>query len=253
MRKLVYYSDLLTNLVGRDIKLHYRRSVLGILWSQINPLLSLIIFSIVFEQIVPLGVPNYPAYVFTGLLAWNWFSTSLNAASYSLSMSRDLVRKPRFPTEMIVVSTVTTNMVNFFLSLPVLVGLLWLSNIPFSWALLFFPLIVAIQFILTLGLTLLISATNVFFLDIQHVVTILVLVWFYITPVFYRVNKHSDFDFLLDWNPMAQLLKQYRQIILNGSTPDFFILGWLTLGSSLIIGLGWKLFNQLKYRFVDEL
>ncbi|HEX2914183.1 MAG TPA: ABC transporter permease [Chloroflexia bacterium] len=254
MRALVYNWDLISNLVQRDIKLHYQRSFFGILWSQINPLISVIIFTIVFQKIVPLNIPNYPAYVFSGLLAWNWFSNSLNQANFSLTSSRDLVRKPNFATEMIVVVSVSSNLVNYLLSMPVLFGLLIINNVPFTLTLFFLPVVIAIEFFFTLGLALIISAANVFFRDVMHITAVVTGIWFYITPVFYRTaGTPNDFEFLYSLNPMNHLIQAYRQVLLYGQLPDLTTLAGLAAMALLTFGIGLFFFQRLKYDFVDAL
>lgn len=254
LRTLIYNWDLVFNLIQRDIKIHYRRSVLGILWTQINPLLSLIIFSFVFQQVVPLNIPNYPAYVFTALLVWNWFSSSLLLSSYSLANSRDLVRKPQFATEMIVVVSIGANFVNFLLSTPILIGLLLFNNLIPNWTLVFLPLLLVIQFAFTLGLALIISASNVFFHDVMHIANVLVTGWFYITPIFYRplANRH-DFDFLYSLNPMNLLITAYRDVLLRGEVPNLGTLLILVVVAPLTLALGMFFFQRVKYSFVDML
>ena len=253
MRSIRYQWDLLTCLVQRDIKMNYRRSVLGILWAQLNPLLSLIIFSFVFQQVVPLKIPDYPVYVFSGLLAWNWFSTCINQANYSLINSRDLVRKPQFSTEMILVVSVAANMVNFILALPVLLVLLLISGLIPNWTVIFLPLVLLVQFLFTLGLAFIFSSLNVFFRDMLHIVAVLVTSWFYITPIFYRADMRSDYAFIINLNPMTHIIAAYRSIWMYGSPPDFVGLGIVGIIAGLIFLVGLRVFGTLKYSFVDEL
>jgi lipopolysaccharide transport system permease protein len=253
LRTLVYYRDLLTDLVQRDIRLQYRRSKLGILWAQINPLLTLIIFSFVFQKIVPLNIPNYPSYVFIGLLTWSWFSSSVGTSPYRLLQSRDLVRKPKFSTEIIVAVSITSNLVTLLLSFPILFGLLIINGLIPNWTLLFLPLVLAIQFFFTLGLALLLSATNVYFRDVVHIVGVLVSVWFYITPIFYLIPDNSEYSFITIFNPMAQLIDSYRKILLYGQPPN--LLALLISGgvAAIVCLIGFSIFRNLKYGFVDEL
>jgi lipopolysaccharide transport system permease protein len=252
-RNLIYKRDLLWNLVQRDIKLNYRRSLLGILWAQINPLLSLLIFSFVFQTIVPLNIPNYTAYVFTGLLAWTWFSASLNGANYIILNSRDLVRKPNFQTEMIVAASVATNMVNYLLALPVLIGLLLINDLVPNWTILYWPLLMAIQYVFTLGLALLISSTNVFFRDVLHIVAVVTAVWFYITPVFYAVNSRSGYEWIINLNPLTHFMAAYRRVLMDRQAPDLSQLALLGFLAVVAFGVGYFIFQRLKHAFVDEL
>ncbi len=253
LRTINYQWDLVSNLVVRDIKLHYRRSVLGILWAQINPLLSLLIFSFIFERVVPLGIPNYTAYIFTGLLGWNWFASTVNNANYSLTQSRDLVRKPQFQTEMIVIISVTTNMVNYLLAMPVLFGVLLINGLTPNWTLVYLPLVMGIEFIFILGLALLVSATNVFFRDVTHIVNVLVSVWFYLTPIFYQIKSDNKYVLLINLNPLTHIIQAYRSIYFDRQPPDLFMLAIVLVISLAVLGVGWTVFSRLKYSFVDEM
>jgi ABC-type polysaccharide/polyol phosphate export permease len=253
IRNLIYKKDLIFDLVKRDLKLNYRRSFLGLLWAQINPLFSLLIFSFVFQKIVPLNIPNYTAYVFVGLLTWNWFSNSLNNANYSLIFSRDLVRKPQFQTEMIIAASVGTNLANFLLALPILLGLLIFSNLIPNWTIIFLPVLILIQYCFTLGLALIISSLNVFFRDISHITSIILIGWFYLTPVFYKPNLTPEFAYFSTLNPMFQFLDLYRTVLIEGKVPEFFPLLILFLLSSLVLSFGYLVFQRLKPNFVDEL
>ena len=253
VRSLVYRYDLVANLVRRDIFTHYRRSVLGLLWAQLNPLLSVVIFSFVFQTLVPLNIPHYPAYVFSGLLAWNWFSVCLNTANYSLISSRDLVRKPQFPTEMIVVVSVTTNLIYFALALPILLGLLLLNGLVPNWTLIFLPAVIAVQFCFTLGLALIVSCANVYFRDVLHITAIVINLWFYITPVFYSVSNHNEYAAIRDWNPMAHIVGMYRRILLDGQPPDGIEAMGMTMIALGVLWAGLAVFRQGKYGFVDVL
>lgn len=253
-RQWRYYWDLISTLVMRDVQLRYRRSALGILWSVLNPLLMLIILSFIFQQVVPLGVPNYPAYVFCGLIAWNWFSTSILASNNIILNNADLVRKPYFATETLVLINVGSNMVNYLLTIPLLLGLMLIDNLQLGWSLLFLPLIMLLQFILTTGVGMLIAALNVYFRDIEHLTTIAVTLWFYVTPVFYKSEGVSkDLAWIFDINPMAQLLKSYRQITLGNAAPDLGGLAWAALLALVIGAIGFFFFRSVKHSFVEEI
>ena len=253
-RKWRYYWDLISTLVMRDVQLRYRRSALGILWSVLNPLLMLIILSFIFQQVVPLGVANYPAYVFCGLIAWNWFSSSILASNNIIINNADLVRKPYFATETLVLINVGSNMVNYLLTLPLLLGLMIIDNLPLGWSLLFLPLIMLLQFILTTGVGMLIASLNVYFRDIEHLATIGITLWFYITPVFYKSEgAPKDLAWIFDINPMAQLLKSYRQVTLGNSAPDLAGLAWAAFLAVVIGAIGFFFFRSVKHSFVEEI
>lgn len=249
-----YYWDLVTTLVWREVRLRYRRSVLGIIWSMINPLLILVILSFVFQKVVPLNIANYPAYVFCGLISWNWFSACITSANNIILNNADLVKKPHFATETLVLISVGANMVNYLLTLPILFGLMLIDNIHLSWSLLFLPLIIALQFVFTTGIGMILAALNVYFRDTEHLATVALLLWFYITPIFYQSEGvPPEYAWVFNINPMAQLVKSYRQVTLGGSLPDAAGLGWTVLLTVVVGLIGYFIFRNIKHSFVEEL
>ena len=253
-RKWHYYWDLITTLIMRDVQLRYRRSALGIIWSMINPLLVLLILSFVFQRVVPLNVANYPAYVFCGLIAWNWFSSSVLGANNIILGNADLVRMPHFATETLALINVGSNMVNYLLTLPILFGLMLIDNIGLNWSLLWLPLLLLLQFILTTGVVMLVSALNVYFRDVEHFTTVGIMLWFYLTPIFYQIEgMPAEYRWAFDFNPMAQLIRNYRQITLGGSAPDYGGLAWTAFLAILIGTIGFFFFRSVKHSFVEEL
>ena len=249
-----YLWDLLSALVGREIQLRYRGSALGILWSLINPLLSLLIFVFLFQGVLRIKVPYYPVYVFSGLLAWNWFSSSLTSGAYVLFTNRDLVRTPSFPIEVLVLTSVSSNLVSYILALPILIGLILVSGVPLSLMLVALPLVLFVQFLFTAGICFVISVLNVYFRDVEHLVAVAVSVWFYLTPVFYKtagVTQHYSVIFAL--NPMAQFVATYRDIFLTHQWPDPLSFIRLFAISGVVFVSGLLLFRHWKVDVVDEI
>jgi lipopolysaccharide transport system permease protein len=254
MYQLIHYRDLLANLIARQVKIHYRRSILGILWSLLNPLLALLVFVFIFQQVLPLNIPHYASYVFCGLLAWSWFSTSLSSAAYTIVFSRELVRRPGFNPEVLVAVNIGSNMVTFLLALPILLGLLWTDGLFPTLSYLLFPVMLLLQFAFTLGISLIVAALNVHFRDIGHLTSALVVIWFYITPVFYQARvSQKDFEWVFLINPMTHLLDAYRKILIEGRIPDPMPLLIITLISLVVCAAGFGIFRVLKHTFVDEL
>lgn len=250
----IYYRDLLANLIVREVSLRYRRSVLGVLWSLINPLLSMLIFVFVFQGVFKIIVPNYPVYVFSGQLAWNWFSASLSAATFTLFQGRDLVRKPAFPTEVLVLVTVSSNLVNYLLALPILFVLMLATGVHIDASLLLLPPILALQFLFTAGLCFFLSVLNVYFRDVEHLVAIGVGLWFYVTPIFYKPADNAPaYQAILALNPMAQLTLAYRGVFLTHQFPEASSLVRVTLIAIGSFVLGLLFFRRYKAGIVDEL
>jgi lipopolysaccharide transport system permease protein len=253
-RRVRYIRDLLLVLVSRDMKLRYKRSVLGSLWTLLNPLGQLLIMSFIFRSVLPLGVPRYTSFLFSGLLVWTWFQAALSQATGSIIESSELLRRPGFPVAMLPIVTVTSHLVHFLLALPVLWLFLVLDGSHVTSALLALPLVIALQFMWTLSLGYLTAACHVVFRDTQYLLGVLLQFLFYLTPVFYEASAiPARYQPLYRLNPMVHLLEAYRAILLHGKLPEHLwgLLVFALLTVSLLI-VGYKYFIHASYRFVEE-
>ena len=254
IQRLSYLYDLLRELVVRDMKLRYKRSVLGFGWSLLNPLLQLLVFSFVFRLVLPLNIPNYSSFLFVGIIIWSWFQSSLLLATASIVDNRELIRQPHFPAAMLPIVSVTTHLVHFLLALPVLFLFLIVSGSPLTITVIILPLVVGLQFTLTVGLAYLLATFHVTFRDIQYLLNVALLLMFYLTPIFYDDRVIPDrLRFWYNLNPMTTLLHAYRAILLEGKAPDTYTL--LVLGAfvSGLVWLGHAVFAKASSHFVEEL
>src|SRR6478736_4755873 len=189
LKKLIRYRGLIQSLVARELKARYRGSVLGFLWSFINPLLLLAIYTFVFKYVMPTAVKGanpYPLFMFCGILPWTWFASSLMESSGVLISGGNLIKKVLFPAEILPIVTVTANMIHFFLALPILVVFLIVYRAPLTVPeLLCFPLVVAVQYLFTLSCALVLSALTVHFRDIKDILSNILTLWFFGTPIIY--------------------------------------------------------------------
>jgi lipopolysaccharide transport system permease protein len=253
-RKWIFLRDLLVELVSREIKLRYSQSVLGYAWSLLNPLLQLLVLSLVFQYILPLNVPNYLPFLFTGLIVWNWFQASLYTACGSLVDNRELVRRPSFPVQILPMVTAITNFIHFLLSLPVLFLLLLLYRIPITPALLALPVLFLLQFIIIISLSYFLATFYVTFRDTQYLLGVALMLGFYLTPVFYpSVAVGAKFQFIYHLNPMVVLIDAYRQVLLLGQLPDALALLLVGITFSALLLAGYHLFQHARYHLTEEL
>jgi lipopolysaccharide transport system permease protein len=249
-----YFVDLLTILVSRDMKLRYRRSVLGVAWTLLNPLAQLLVLNLVFSRLLPLNIPNYPVFLFVGLLAWTWFQASLLNGTGSIVDNRDLIKRPGFPNAVLPVVTVTSNFIHYLLALPVLFLFLLLARIPLTAALLTLPLVFVVQFLLTLSLVYLVATTHVTFRDTQYLLGVVLLLGFYLSPVFYDSSSVPiQYQTLYSLNPMAVLIDAYRQILMEGQFPEWGGLLVLGLVSAGLLWFGYGIFHRSSQNFAEEL
>lgn len=253
-RRWVHLRDVLRALIGRDMKLRYRGSVAGLGWTLLNPLSELLVLLFVFGVILPLGIPNYGAFLFTGLLAYAWFSTSLGFSAGAVVGSRELVKAPGIPSTILPVVTVASTLVHFLMSLPILFALVLFSGVPVTAHVLFLPVLIAIQFILILSLAYPLAIVNVWFRDTQYFLRIALQLLFYCTPIFYEVKSVPErYWFLYRLNPMVAVVEGYRDVLLRGTLPPLGPLVRLMIVCGILLLVGVTLFRRTNHRFAEEL
>ncbi len=249
----VRVRDLIRELVARDMKLRYRGSLLGIAWTLLNPLTELVVLLVVFGTVLRVNIPNYAAYLFTGLLVYGWFQSSLNYATGAIVNNRELIRRPGVPSGILPIVTVASNLVHFLLSLPILFGLLLASHVQITMAILALPILIAVEFLLILGFAYPIATMHVWFRDTQHVLRLGLQLLFYLTPVFYDVSMVPErLRPLYYLNPMVHMVDAYRAVLLRGEFPNPVTLVLLTLGSTVVLIAGVAGFRRTSHRFADE-
>ncbi|MGI8422720.1 MAG: ABC transporter permease [Chloroflexota bacterium] len=259
-RELWSYRDLLLSLVRRDLAVRYRRSALGFFWSFLNPLLMMLVFTIVFQVVRPLSVRNYALFVLTGLLAWNFLAGSLSGAVRSITGNANLIDKVYFPREMLPLSVVLSNLVNFILSLAVFIPLALLMGAQLSAWTLTLPLIILVQLILVTGLALLLAAVNVYYRDAELILDVGLTGWFFLTPIFYELELLPKQIFGLSFdvwrlvytvNPMATLVTDYRYVLLYEYPVIRHTLISLVTGL-VLLAVGWAVFRRCAPEFAEE-
>jgi ABC-type polysaccharide/polyol phosphate export permease len=202
------------------------------------------VFVFLFQRVVPLGIENYPAFVYTALLPWNWFSASIVSAGDLFFVHRDLVRKPNFTPSTLAHVAALTNLLRYLIALPIIFVLVVISGRAITWTVLLLPFIMLIQGTLIVGLSLFIATWNVFYRDVQQLAGVAVMLWFYLTPVFYSLdNVGPEYRIAFMLNPMAGLVQSYRAILYEGTVPDWS--GLLVASTIAVAALG---IGYLSYR-----
>ncbi len=253
-RRLVHGRDLIWELVVRDLKLRYKRSYLGVAWTLVNPLLQLLVFSFVFTVIFRVETPNFMPYLFIGITSWNWFSGALLESSNSILQNRDLIRQPGFPSAMLPNVTVASHLIHFLLTLPILALLLLVSEIPATVAILWLPLVILVQYTLTLSLAMFAASLNVTFRDTQYLLGVFLMLGFFLTPILYELSFVPE-RYLPFYraNPMNHVIEAYRALALRGDMPDLWSLALVTGGSIVQLGVSYLFFRQTSIRFAEEI
>ena len=247
--ELVQYRELTKNLVIRDLKIRYKNSILGVLWSLLNPLFMTLVFTIVFTLMLRRGTENYPVFFMSGYLPWSFLAASVSTSITSIVGNAPLVKKIYFPREVLPLSGVLSNLVNFLLSLVVLFALIFAFSVKLTPAILMLPLIILAQTFLALGLGFFLATANVFYRDTQHIMQVVMQAWFFLTPIFYPIDTLPESANILGmtvniqlWvrrlNPMASLVAAYRDVLYYGVPTgwDFFLRTFVTCLGVLVVG-----------------
>ena len=259
LEQLLRYRPLIQSLVARDLKARYRGSVLGFLWSFINPLLLLLVYTFVFTVVLPGIRPReldpFAVFMFCGILPWSWFSSSLIEASSVLISGGNLIRKVLFPAEVLPIVTVFSGLVHFCLGLPILAAFLMYYGKPVVHAdLLWFPLVVAVQLVLTLGLALVLSALTVHFRDLRDLLANLLTLWFFATPIIYPLSLAPDnVRPFLNLNPFTHLAVAYQEILfVDGPFAAWERLAAVGAFALIVCVIGYALFDRLRDSLAEE-
>ena len=253
-KEIYNYRELLKTNIKKEIRGKYKGSWLGVLWTFLNPLLMLAVYAFVFPYILRVNVDNYTIFMIVALIPWNFFTTAIQSGTGSVVANGNILKKVYFPREIIPISITTSQLVNFLITCIIMAVFIIFSGVGFSVHVLLFPLLVLIQYILILGLTFILSALTVFVRDIDHFVSVILMLGFYATPIVYQGEMlPKKFQIFLKLNPMAQLVEAYRSILYYHRMPDMTMLIIWGLGSVAILVIGYLIFKKLEKSFVEEL
>lgn len=253
--QLYRYRALLWALVVRHLSMRYRGSMLGFLWSFLNPLCLMLVYVVVFRYYIRFNeVENYTVFLFCGLLPWIWVTSALLEGTGSIVGGGHLITKSMFPPQILPTVAVTTSMINFLLSLPLLGIFMYASHMSVPWTVVFLPLVIVGQALFLLGLAWALSALNVYFRDVQHIVGNALSFLFFLSPILYppHVVPHS-FQPLLHLNPLALLTQFYHQILLDGVVPDAGSVLAFGVCTGLVLLIGSMIFQHYRESFAELL
>lgn len=270
LEELYRYRYLLKNLVVRDLKARYKNSVLGILWSLLNPLALMLVFTLVFTVMSSGTTRQYPVFVLAGLIPWNFFNGALVSGTISITGNAPLLKKVYFPRELLPTAAVASNLVNFFFAFLVLVVFLYAFGIGLTIHALWLPALLVTQLIFTLGLCLLLGSLTVFYRDVLMILEVVILAWFFLTPIFYSLEIFGEAQTILGitfypaqvmrWiNPMASIIDGYRTVLWgttlsNGPVsmnPIYLLRTFVT--AVIVLVVGYTVFTRLNPLFGEKL
>lgn len=254
MRNFEHYRDLIFVLTQKEIKVRYKNTVLGYLWSITNPLAFAFVFFIAFKIIMRIQMEDYALFLIAGLFPWQWFANSINASPMVFLGNASLIKKVNFPRNIIPFTMVLQDMIHFVLSIPVIVLFMFIyhKSPALSW-IYGIPLLLCIQFLMTYGLSLIVSSVNLFFRDLERLTAIFTMLLFYFTPIIYPETMIPDkYKHLVYLNPVSALMISWKNLFLNGSLEMSSLV--LSLGYSLLaLFAGYMVFRRLSWRFAEVL
>ena len=253
-KKIYNYRELLKTNVKKEIRGRYKNSFLGILWSFLNPLLQLLVYSVIFGALLAGGDETYPIYICVALIPWTYFTTAITQSSFTIIGNGDIIKKVYFPREILPISVVTSGAVNFVISTIIILAFVIFSGIGLSWYIVLYPFILLIQYILLLGIGFIVSSVTVYFRDLEHIIGVVLMAAFYATPIVYNIDQlPHTLQVLVNLNPMTHLINAYRDIFYYHQMPNMEIL-FALLGISLVLTvIGYFIFKKQQKGFAEEL
>ena len=252
-KNLYNYRELLKSNVKKEVRGRYKGSFLGILWSFVNPLLQVLVYAIVFPYIMRVKTDNYLQYLIVGIIPWNFFVTVLNQGMITVRMNAGVIKKVYFPREILPISVALSGLVNFFISCIIILIFCVFGGLGISWHIILLPVVALIQFILSLGLILALSAMNIYVKDTEYIVQFITNMVFYVTPILYTITLFPEkLRWLLYINPMTELLEFYRDIFMYHQLPSLASILYLVGISLCIFFIGLAIFRKLEKGFAEE-
>jgi ABC-type polysaccharide/polyol phosphate export permease len=243
------YRDLVAYLVGRDLKVRYRRSFLGLLWTMLQPLLTMLVLHVVFSTAFRFNIYNYAVYALAGILFWNFFSQSIVSSMNSLKGNAHILQKLPVPSVVFPLCSVLSGVVNLALALVPLLAILLFTGHPLRWSLFFLPVSILLAALFTLGAGLLLAPLSVFFSDIVEMVMVVLTLLMYLTPIFYPMAIVPDrFRFIVRFNPVRSILEVFRDPIYYGKIPPLSHLGISITVAVLALLIGAAVFRRTSHR-----
>jgi ABC-type polysaccharide/polyol phosphate export permease len=259
IKAIVKWKELLWQMVSREVKARYKQSVLGYFWVILNPLAQMLVMSFAFSLILRIPTNSsanipYSIFLFVAFLPWTLFASSLSSATSSLVNSSSLITKIYFPRTILVISTILAKIIDFLFASSVLIIYMIVYQIPINLNILWIIPIFIIQQIFTLGLSLFFSAANLLYRDFQYLLTMILILWMYVTPVIYPADiVPNKFRFVFQLNPMAVIINAYRQVILAGNSPKYSSLIIALIVSTITLLIGFLYFKSREKIFADNI
>lgn len=254
LKNIYEYRELLKTNIKKEIRGKYKQSALGVIWSFLNPLLQLAVYAIIFPIILKVQQENYVIFVCSALIPWTFFTTIVTQSTGVIIANGNILKKVYFPREILPISVVTSAAVNFLISTIIILVFVLCYGMGITWHIVFYPLVLLVQYLLSLGISFVLSSVTVYFRDLEHFVGVAMMLLFYATPIVYSINTvdgiYAEF---LKLNPMCHIVEAYRSVFYYQNTPNLTSLGVIFILSLGLCILGYMLFKRLEKRFAEEI
>lgn len=255
LKELYQYREMIFSLVRRDLRGRYKASLLGFLWTFINPLCQILVYSFVFSMIMRTGIEQFYVYLISGMIPWIFFSSAVSGGTMCIKNQSEMVKKIYFPREVLPISFVTSAFINMLFCFIMIFLVVGVSGRGFNVvALLFLPLVMIVEYVMALGFTMIVSGLTVYFRDMEHIVSVIMMAWIYLTPIMYTVEMVPEKlrgVYLI--NPMTPVVQAYQQILYYKQIPEMGTLGLAALFALIILVIGVIAFRKLERNFAEEM
>ena len=254
LKEIFDYQEMINSLVRRELRGKYAKSVLGFLWSFLNPMFQILIYTFVFSVIFRNDLDNYYIFLMSGLLPWTFFADSFSSGAVAINGNAEMVKKIYFPREVLVIAEVNAKLINMLLSFIVMGVFILISGTGFSWQLVFLPIVIAEEYLFALGCSLIVSAITVYLKDMEYIVNVILMAWVWGTPIMYNyANISGLFQKALGFNPMTPIVLTYQDIFYWHKTPEITRFLIPLLVGLAVLAVGEVLFSKLSRRFAEEM
>ena len=254
IKNLYNYRELLKTSIKKEVRSKYKNSFLGVVWSFLNPLLQIVVYAIIFSLILKNKQENYAVFLCCGIIPWTFFSASINKSAFTLIENGNIIKKVYFPREIIPISVVTSETINFFISTVIILGFVIFSGIGISKNILFYPIILIAQYLIILANSFFVSSICVYFRDLQHFIGIILQLLFYTAPIVYSQDViPKEYQWILKYNPMTYIINSYREVFYYKKALQLQPIIVLIFLGAIAVGIGYIFFNKLQRGFAEQL
>ena len=253
-KKIYNYRELLKTNVKKEIRGRYKNSILGVVWSFLNPLLQLAVYAVIFGALLAGGDSTYHIYICVALIPWTYFTTAITQSAFTIIGNGDIIKKVYFPREILPISVVTSGAVNFMISTIIILAFVIFSGLGISKYIILYPFILLIQYILLLGISFIVSSITVYVRDFEHIIGVILMAAFYGTPIVYKLEQlPANLQVMMQLNPMTHLINAYRDIFYYQQMPNLKMLGIILMIGLALTVVGYFIFKKLQKGFAEQL